>query len=234
MYIPYGLVYQTFSGICKEQRCIVEGREDSNALSAALRELPHLTELCLFFCQTPTQHWIRLFMDRTVESNTWRHHLPVISGALNAWRSSGNPIRTIQLSGLELPYYSSLHTYEAQNLTTCLSGVLKYAQNLRLSGSGSSLKSLREVKLPLYQLDMCSLTVDQTTLCGFLRSHESSIKYIRLHEIWLTESGFMRSDPVKISPEVYCRRLGLDWSASRWVTAPCHICGGIGWKMSRN
>lgn len=167
-------------------------------------------------------------MDRTVEKNTRGHHFPVISNVLNVGKGSGIFIRTIQLSGLELPYYSSLHTSEAQNLAYCLSELLKYVQTLRLSGSGSSLKPLCNVTLPSYQLDLCSLIVGRATLCEFFQNGANSIKSIGLRKTRLTGPDFTGSDPVELAAEVCCRSLGLNWPTSCWVSAPCLVCGGSG------
>ena len=50
VHIPYMLIYDTFSGICREQRGIVERYEDTTALLAIFKRLPKLTELNLCFC----------------------------------------------------------------------------------------------------------------------------------------------------------------------------------------
>ncbi|KAJ5100794.1 hypothetical protein N7456_006846, partial [Penicillium angulare] len=156
--VPYMLVYETFGRICHEQKGIVERREDLTALSTVLSQLPHLIELGLCFCPTlATEHWISSFMDRTVERCTYFHHFQVISNALEARRRNSLSLHTIRLSGLELPYYCSLRTHEAQILSNCLNRTLEHIPNLRLSGSGSPLRSLSGAELRLQQLDMCSL-----------------------------------------------------------------------------
>ncbi|KAJ5481508.1 hypothetical protein N7475_000320 [Penicillium sp. IBT 31633x] len=92
-YIPYVLVYDTFSAICKKQRRIVENQEDAIALSAVFRRLPQLTELGLRFCQTLVQeHWVAFFMDQTVERHTYGHHLRIISNALKVGRDAGRKL----------------------------------------------------------------------------------------------------------------------------------------------
>lgn len=229
--IPYLLVFRTFSDICQEQRDIVGKQKDSSVLSAAFRQLPKLARLCLSFRQTPTRHWIRLFMDRTVEASTWRHHLPVISNALSVGRRGEDLLCDVQFDGLELPYYASQRTTEAQDLASCLFDVLKYSQGLRLSGSGSPLESLCNVTMPLFYLELCSLTVSRVTLHKFLQNTVVSTKYICFHKARLAEPDLVGPNPVIIPSEECCRSIGLDWPIMHWVSSPCSICGGSGWKI---
>lgn len=168
--VPYMLLYETFKRICEEQLDILDKQEDLFQLSAAFTRLPELTELCLLFCQSPSnEQWIGAYMDRTIEEQTLTHHLQVASNALKAGRQWGRCISTIHLSGLELPYYCSLQTPKSQTLSTYLSDLMKDAQRLRLSGSGSPIDSLSCSTLNLQQMEFCHVTLTRSSLCNFLK-----------------------------------------------------------------
>lgn len=176
MHIPYTQVYNRFKDICTEQHGILERFEDSTVLSAALKQLTNMSELCLYFRRTPVKNdWMEFYMDHTVGEMTLKHHFKVISNAVMVGRVDGTFIRTLCLQGLELPYHFSRQTSEGQALRTHLCNLLEYAQTLRLSGSGSPLKLLSCRTLPLRQLDLCRLTVTQSSLDEFLQNNASSI-----------------------------------------------------------
>ncbi|CAG8879497.1 unnamed protein product [Penicillium salamii] len=235
LYVPYVLVYDTFSAICKEQQKIVENQEDAIALSAVFRLLPRLTELGLRFCQTLVQeHWVGCFMDQTVERYTYGHHLCIISNALKIGRDAGVFIPTVHLSGLELPYYCSLNTPKAHTLSIHLFGLLSCARNLRLSGSGSPMKSLSHTTLHLQQFDLCCLTVLQATLNEFLQNNMNSIESFAFHHVTLIGLGFTEEDSALISPEMCRSSLRMDWSIMYWTTSPCLVCGHDGWRVSKS
>lgn len=234
-YIPYVLVYDTFSAICKKQRRIVENQEDAIALSAVFRRLPQLTELGLRFCQTLVQeHWVAFFMDQTVERHTYGHHLRIISNALKVGRDAGVFIRTVHLSGLELPYYCSLNTPKAQTLSIHLLDLLSCARNLCLSGSGSPMKSLSHTTLHLQRFDLCCLTVLQATLNEFLQNNMNSIESVGFHHVTLIGLGFTEEGSDVISPEMCRNSLRMDWSIMYWTNSPCLVCGHGGWRVSKS
>ena len=234
VHIPYMLVYDTFSGICREQRGIVERCEDATALSAIFKRLPKLTELDLCFCQTlAKEHWVPLFMDQTVERNTYGHHFRVISEALKVGIDYGTSIHTFHLSGLELPYYCSLRTLEAQSLSAYLYGLLRCARSLRLSGSGSPLKPLSYTTLRLQWLDLCCVIVTQATLDAFLWKNASSIRSIGFHDTRLIGSDSTESDSAAISPELCRSSLQVYQAITSWEASRCLVCGQRGWRLSK-
>lgn len=234
LHVPYMLVYNTFSEICKEQREIVENHEDTTTLSAVLSRLPRLNELGLCFCQTlAKERWVPFFMDQTVESSTYGHHLWVISNALKVGRDHGIFLHNIHLSGLELPYYCSLDTSESQALSIQLFGLLRCVRILRLSGSGSPIESLSHVTLPLQQLELCCLSVHQATLHEFLQNNSSSIDSIGFHNIKLIGPNFTGSNSAVISPEMCRGTLRINWTIMCWTSFPCIICGHDGWRLSK-
>jgi hypothetical protein len=109
--------------------------------------------------------------------------------------------------------------------------LLRYVQNLRLSGSGSVLKSLSHTTLRLQQLDLCSLTIAQTTLVQFLQQNANSISSIEFHNVKMvcTDSN----DLVALSPELCRSRLSPNMLFLSWEASPCPICGHSGWRMSK-
>lgn len=229
---PYFLVYNTFRRICKEQRGIVENREDTTMLSAAFSQLPKLTELCLCFCQTVAEEvWVGLHMDTTMtaKEKTLEHHFQVILNSLKAGRNHGTFIHTVHLSGLELPHYCSRQSLEAQVLRGYLYDLLVCAQTLRLSGSGTSLESLSHTTLRLRQLDLCRLTVPYTSLHEFLQRNAGSIESIRVHNVELVSN--IPSDVGAL--EVSLKKLGSSWHFTHEERSPCTICWEEGWRLSK-
>ncbi|CAG8880484.1 unnamed protein product, partial [Penicillium salamii] len=105
LYVPYVLVYDTFSAICKEQQKIVENQEDAIALSAVFRLLPRLTELGLRFCQTLVQeHWWGVLWTKR-----WKD---ILTGII--FVSSQTPLRPEGTPGFSYP----LFTYPVLNFLT--------------------------------------------------------------------------------------------------------------------
>jgi hypothetical protein len=232
-HIPYMLVYNTFRGICKEQREIVDRHEDLIALSAVFSRLPKLTKLGLCFCQTLSkENWVPFFMDRTVGRNTYRHHFHVILDALNAARDHKVFLKSIHFVGLELPYYCSLNTTEAQALRIYLLDIIRCTKNLSLSGSGSPLKSLTHTTLHLQQLHLCCLSVPQHTLREFFQNNANSIESVGFHNVRLICSEFTGTDSVLVSPELCRNGLRITRSVTCWIRSPCVVCGHAGWRLS--
>ncbi|CAG8353513.1 unnamed protein product [Penicillium salamii] len=231
MNIPYRLVYNTFRCICEEQSAIVESCEDSTVLSNAFRELPRLSELRLDFCQTlMKEDWVEFCMDRTVTDNTVLHHFQVLSFALEAGRDSGVFVRTIHLSGLELPYVSTLRENPRFHFLKLHFGdLLKCVSNLRLSGSGSSMKILACIDLDLQHLELCQITVLDSVFYEFMQNN-ASIDSIGCHQARLNTSY---RESVELSPELYDNLLKLGSSTTCMSASSCLICLKDGWRLSK-
>lgn len=233
MQIPYMLLEATFKRICKEQHNILNRCEDAFQLSAVFTKLPKLREICLLFCQTlPNEQWLRAYMDRTVEEQTFRHHLQVVSNALKAGAQCGRYISTIHLSGLELPYYCSMQTPNSHMLTTYLSNLLKDARKFRLSGSGSPLSSLSCSTLNLRHLDICHVTITRSSMFKFLKYNARSIRCIRVHDVELVGANRAEAGLFEV-----LRTLGFHPPEVQWSSSPesfiCFVCGKEGWRLLR-
>lgn len=203
VHVPYMQVYDTFKYICQEQNAIVECCEDLLSLSNAFRKFPRLGELCLDFCPTLNKDsWIPSHMDQTISESTVRHHVQVIALALKAGRNCGIHIHTIHLSNLELSFVSLLSRDPKLHLLRLhLSDLLKYALNLRLSGSGSPLKVLASTDLDLQHLELCQVTVPQAVFFTFVQNKADSIGSIECHEVRLIAPSSAKSTFVELSSE---------------------------------
>ncbi|OBT89441.1 hypothetical protein VE02_02027 [Pseudogymnoascus sp. 03VT05] len=102
----YMAIYKTVHGICREQRSIVDEGADL-ILSSVFCALPLLQEVRLSFSEVlEDQGWL-LIPDMVIKNEFYKHHLQVVSSAIQRARSAGIAIHTISLLHFELPFYDS-------------------------------------------------------------------------------------------------------------------------------
>ena len=102
----YMAIYKTVYGICREQRSIVDEGADL-ILSSVFCALPLLQEVRLSFSEVLEDDGWLLIPDMVIKNEFYKHHLQVVSSAIQRARSAGVAIHTISLLHFELPFYDS-------------------------------------------------------------------------------------------------------------------------------
>ena len=102
----YMAIYKTFYSICREQRSIVDEGADL-ILSSVFYALPLLQEVRLSLYEVlEVDDWL-LTADIIIKEEFYKHHLQVVSSAIQTARSAGVAIHTVSLLHFELPFYDS-------------------------------------------------------------------------------------------------------------------------------
>ena len=135
----YMTIYETVYSICREQRSIVDDGADM-ILSSVFCALPLLQEVRLSFREVlEFDNWL-LTPDMIIKNEFYKHHLQVVSSAIQRARSAGVAIHTISLLHFELPFYDSW--WEEPNLgplSESLRQLLKNVTILRVRGVSNRL-----------------------------------------------------------------------------------------------
>jgi hypothetical protein len=84
----YMAIYETVHGICREQRSIVDEGADL-VLSSVFCALLLLQEVRLSFCKVLDDDGWLLTPDVVMKNEFYRHHLQVVSSAIQRARSAG-------------------------------------------------------------------------------------------------------------------------------------------------
>jgi hypothetical protein len=135
----YMAIYKSVHGICSEQRSIIDEGADL-ILSSIFYALPLLQEVRLSFREVKDDDW--LASDMIIKEEFYKHHLQVVSSAIQSARSVGVAIHTVSLLDFKLPYY---HSWEQPNLgplSESLRQLLGNIKVLRLRGVDNSVLEL--------------------------------------------------------------------------------------------
>ena len=120
----YMAMYKTVHGICREQRSIVDEGADL-ILSSVFCALPLLQEVRLSFSEVLEDDGWLLTPDMVIKNEFYKHHLQVVSSAIQRARSAGVAIHTISLLHFELPFYNSWEEPNLGPLSESLRQLLK-------------------------------------------------------------------------------------------------------------
>ena len=124
----YMAIYETVHSICREQRSIVNEGADL-ILSSVFCALPLLQEVRLSFCKVLDDNGWLLTPDVVIKNEFYKHHLQVVSSAIQCARSAGVAIYTIGLLHFELPFYE---LWEESNLGPLLESLRQLLKNVKV------------------------------------------------------------------------------------------------------
>jgi hypothetical protein len=160
----YMAIYKTVHSICSEQRSIVHEGADL-ILSSVFCALPLLQDVRLSFSEVLEDDGWLLNPNMVTKNEFYKHHLQVVSSAIQRARSAGVAIHTISLLHFELPSY---HLWEETNLgplSESLRQLLKNVNILRLHGvSERVLELLSHCAFNLQQLVMCRVVAPEKVI----------------------------------------------------------------------
>ncbi|KFY04717.1 hypothetical protein O988_00577 [Pseudogymnoascus sp. VKM F-3808] len=129
--LSYMDIYETAHSMCTEQCSIVDEGADL-ILSSVFCALPLLQEVRLSFSEVLEDDGWLLTPDMVVKNEFYKHHLQVVSSAIQRARSAGVAIHTISLLHFELPFYNSWEEPNQGPLSESLRQLLKNVNVLRL------------------------------------------------------------------------------------------------------
>lgn len=184
------------------------------------------------FCQTLEEcDWVlqSLIPDMIMEEDFYKHHLQVVSTAMNSARSMGVAIHTVRLLDYELPYVDRWETPGLNSLSVLLRQLLEHTKVLRLHRSHCVLRLLSKYALDLHQLDMCGLEVVDEFMEKFLEVNKKTIRSIGFHnETILRPSwpGSRQGSRCPMTASVLCNMLKIP------LSTPCRAsdCGCHPWR----
>ncbi|KFY31875.1 hypothetical protein V493_00720 [Pseudogymnoascus sp. VKM F-4281 (FW-2241)] len=224
----YMAIYTTVHGICREQRSIVDEGADL-ILSSVFCALPLLQEVRLSFCKVLEDDGWLLTPDMVIENEFYKHHLKVVSSAIQRARSAGVAIPTISLLHFELPFYDSWAESNLGPLSESLRQLLKNVKVLRVRGvSERVLELLSHCVFDLHQLDMCGVVASEKVIKDFFETNKKSIRSIGFHDVGLNR--LYSSTP--LSASMLCRMLGVPQSTlCRAADCGCLLWRKEGWRL---
>ncbi|KFY03642.1 hypothetical protein V490_00110 [Pseudogymnoascus sp. VKM F-3557] len=199
----YMAIYKTVHDICSEQRSIIDEGADL-ILSSIFCALPLLREVRLSFREVlEVDDWPA--SDMIIKEELYRHHLQVVSSAIQSARSVGVAIHTVSLSNFNLPYH---HRWEQPNLdplSESLRQLLGDIKVLRVCGVDDSVLELLSHCVPdLQQLDMCQVYAPEKVIKEFFETNKTSIRSIGFHEINIPGLSYLDSF-TPLSASMLCR-----------------------------
>ncbi|OBT47084.1 hypothetical protein VE00_03134 [Pseudogymnoascus sp. WSF 3629] len=178
----YTAIYKTIHDICSEQRSIVN-KGANLILSSIFCALPLLQEVRLSFCELEDDDCL-LTLDMIIKEEFYKHHLQVVSSAIQSARSIGVAIHTVSLLDFELPYYHSWEQPNLRPLSESLGQLLGNIKVLRLRGVDKSiLELLSYYAFDLHQLDMCRVVAPEKIIKDFFKTNKKSIRSIGFHDV---------------------------------------------------
>jgi hypothetical protein len=216
----YIAIYKTVRSTCREQRSIVDKRDDS-ILSSVFEALPRLNEVRLSFCEVLEEYgWVlqSLASDMVMEQEFYKHHLQVVSRAIKSARRKGVAIRTIILLDFDLPYYDVWEVPDLSTLSEHLRQLLVHIKVLRLRGSDFVLELLSQCALDLYQLDLCRVVASENGLQDCFETNKRTLRSIGFHNVQISSSPLGSSRPM--SSSMLCGMLNMPPS-TRCQAADC-------------
>lgn len=101
-----------------------------------------------------------------------------------------------------------------------LCDLLKYALNLRSSGSGSPLRVLASIDLNLQHLELCEVAVSQVDLNELIQNNVGSIGFIRCLKVRLLSTNSTRPILVNLSLDFGI----LDFFTIEILASPYVLC----------
>ncbi|OBT50201.1 hypothetical protein VE04_09953 [Pseudogymnoascus sp. 24MN13] len=190
----YMAIYKTVHGICRELRSI---------------------EVRLSFSEVLEDDGWLLTPDMVIKNEFYKHHLQVVSSAIQRARSAGVAIHTISLLHFELPFYDSWEEPNLGPLSESLRQLLKNVKVLRVHGvSERVLELLSHCAFDLHQLDMCRVVAPEKVIKDFFETNKKSIRSIGFHDVGILGiPGLNRLDSkTPLSASMLCRMLGVPQS----------------------
>ncbi|KFY98160.1 hypothetical protein V498_01626 [Pseudogymnoascus sp. VKM F-4517 (FW-2822)] len=179
----YMAIYKTVHGICREQRSIVDEGADL-ILSSVFCALPLLQEVRLSFSEVLEDDGWLLIPDMVINYEFYKHHLQVVSSAIQRARSTGVAIHTISLLHFDLPFYDSGEEPNLGPLSESLRQLLKDVKVLRVRGvSKRVLELLSHCAFDLHQFDMCGVAAPEKVIKDFFETNKKSIRSIGFHDV---------------------------------------------------
>ncbi|OBT93046.1 hypothetical protein VE01_09001 [Pseudogymnoascus verrucosus] len=119
-----------------------------------------------------------------INEEFYKHHLQVVSSAIQSARSVGVAIHTVSLLHFELPYYHSWEQPNLRPLSESLRQLLGNIKVLRLHGVDDSvLELLSRCAFDLHQLDMCGVVAPEKVIKDFFETNKKSIRSIGFHDV---------------------------------------------------
>ncbi|KFY66238.1 hypothetical protein V496_02135 [Pseudogymnoascus sp. VKM F-4515 (FW-2607)] len=227
----YMAIYKAVHDICSEQRSIVDEGADL-ILSSIFCALPLLQEVRLSFCEVlEDDDWL-LTSDMIIKEEFYRHHLQVVSSAIQSARSVGVAIHTVSLLHFELPYYHSWEQPNLGQLSESLRQLLGNIKVLRLRGvSDSVLELLSHCAFDLHQLDMCGVVAPEKVIKDIFETNKKSIRSIGFHDVGIL--GLKRQySNTPLSASMLCCMLGVPQSTlCRAADCGCLLWRKEGWRL---
>jgi hypothetical protein len=163
----------------------------------------------LSFCEVLEDDDCLLTSDMIIKEEFYKHHLQVVSSAIQSARSVGVAIHTVSLLHFELPYYHSWEQPNLRPLSESLRQLLKNVNVLRLRGvSERVLELLSHCAFDLHQLDMCGVVAPEKVIKDFFETNKKSIRSIGFHDVGIL--GLNRLDSnTPLSASMLCCMLGV-------------------------
>jgi hypothetical protein len=163
----------------------------------------------LSFCEVLEDDDCLLTSDMIIKEEFYKHHLQVVSSAIQSARSVGVAIHTVSLLHFELPYYHSWEQPNLRPLSESLRQLLGNIKVLRLRGVDDSvLELLSHCAFDLHQLDMCGVVAPEKVIKDFFETNKKSIRSIGFHDVGIL--GLNRLDSnTPLSASMLCCMLGV-------------------------
>jgi hypothetical protein len=216
----YMAIYETVHDVCSEQRSIIDEGADL-ILSSIFCALPLLREVRLSFRVLKDDEC--LASDMIIKEEFYRHHLQVVSSAIQSARSVGVAIHTVSLLGFNLPYYHSSEQPNLDPLSESLRQLLGDIKVLRVCGVDDSvLELLSHCVTDLQQLDMCQVFAPEKVIKDFFETNKKSIRSIGFHDVKILGLSYLDSF-TPLSASMLCRMLGVPQS-TLCRAAHCSCC----------
>jgi hypothetical protein len=231
-------IYKTVHGICREQRSIVDEGADL-ILSSVFCALPLLQEERLSFSEVLEDDGWLLTPDMVIKNEFYKHHLRVVSSAIQRARSAGVAIHTISLLHFDLPFYDPFYvSWEEPNLgplSESLRQLLKNVKVLRVRGvSERVLELLSHCTFDLHQLDMCRVVAPEKIIKDFFETNKKSLRSIGFHDVGILGIPELNRlySKTPLSASMLCRMLGVPQSTlCRAVDCCCLLWWKKGWRL---
>ncbi|KAL2846619.1 hypothetical protein BJY01DRAFT_263266 [Aspergillus pseudoustus] len=185
---PYMVIYETLRTICETQQDIIESHKDTDVLSSVLAALPRLTEIELDFWQSIDEpEWVESYLPlgMTAKEVSNTHHLQTVTKALQRRSKSPTSPITIELSSLDLPYYSPCELPDFPSLSGALELLLEHCTTLRVTGSSAPLELLAHSTIKFRQLILGHVTISYTAWREFLETNRQTIVLIGFYNTHL-------------------------------------------------
>lgn len=201
---PYMVIYETLRTICKNQQGIMEEHRDIDVLSSVLAALPRLTEIELNFCQSIDEpQWVDSYLSlgMTAKEMSNTHHLQTLTKALQKRSELRDSLVTIELSSMELPYFSPWETPRFPGLSGALECLLELCTALRITGGSAPLELLSHTTVKIRQLILGHLTIQFETLREFLKTNRQTLFSFGFYDTRLLK-GDALSEIHRLSPKL--------------------------------